>query len=93
MPLPDNIFSKAGAREAACLGVPSFSFFAGSKLLAVDKSLIQQDKMFFSRDVNMLVSKFLKTNRKLADLHKAIEVKKEVMDKTIEFIQKGILNK
>lgn len=90
-----GVFTGAGtfAREAACLGVPSFSFFAGSKLLAVDKSLIQQDKMFFSRDVNMLVSKFLKTNRKLADLHKAIEVKKEVMDKTIEFIQKGILNK
>lgn len=88
----NGVFTGAGtfAREAACLGLPSFSFFAGSKLLAVDKSLIQQDKMFFSRDANMLVSKFLKTNRKPADLHKAKEVKKEVMDKTIKFIQKGI---
>jgi len=39
----NGVFTGAGtfAREAACLGVPSFSFFLGANLLAVDKELIK----------------------------------------------------
>lgn len=53
----DAILTGAGtmAREAACLGVPSVSFFAGSHLLTVDQSLVDQGKMFFSRDVNAIM--------------------------------------
>ena len=39
----DAILTGAGtmAREAACLGVPSVSFFAGAHLLAVDQSMVE----------------------------------------------------
>lgn len=49
----DAILTGAGtmAREAACLGVPSVSFFAGAHLLTVDQSLVDAGKMFYSRDV------------------------------------------
>ncbi len=83
-----GVFTGAGtfAREAACLGVPSFSFFAGEQLLAVDKDLISRDKMFFSRVPSELIDRFIKTDKKPADLEKAVEVKKEVISKTIEFL-------
>ncbi|MGM9818719.1 MAG: DUF354 domain-containing protein [Paludibacteraceae bacterium] len=58
----DAILTGAGtmAREAACLGVPSVSFFAGSHLLTVDQSLINQGKMFFSRNVEDII-KFIRS--------------------------------
>jgi uncharacterized protein len=37
------------AREAACLGVPSVSFFP-NRLLAVDRSMVEQGRVFHSRD-------------------------------------------
>jgi predicted glycosyltransferase len=54
----DAILTGAGtmAREAACLGVPSVSFFAGAHLLSVDQSLVKIGKMFFSRDVQEIMS-------------------------------------
>lgn len=53
----DAILTGAGtmAREAACLGVPSVSFFAGAHLLSVDQSLVDAGKMFFSRDVELIM--------------------------------------
>lgn len=53
----DTILTGAGtmAREAACLGVPSVSFFAGAHLLSVDQSLVDAGKMFFSRDVEQIM--------------------------------------
>ncbi len=53
----DAILTGAGtmAREAACLGVPSVSFFAGAHLLAVDQSMVDAGKMFYSRDVNEII--------------------------------------
>lgn len=38
------------AREAACMGKPSVSFFPGDGLLSVDRELIDSGKMFHSRD-------------------------------------------
>lgn len=86
----DAVFTGAGtlAREAACLGVPSFSFFAGGKLLAVDSDLISQGKMFFSRDAEALYSKYLQSEKKEADLSVAKAVKAEVISKLKEFIAK-----
>lgn len=53
----DAILTGAGtmAREAACLGVPSVSFFAGAHLLTVDQSLVDAGKMFYSRNVEQIM--------------------------------------
>ena len=60
----DAILTGAGtmAREAACLGVPSVSFFAGAHLLAVDQSMVDVGKMFYSRDVQQIMQ-FLDKSR------------------------------
>ena len=60
----DAILTGAGtmAREAACLGVPSVSFFAGAHLLAVDQSMVDAGKMFYSRDVQQIMH-FLNNSR------------------------------
>lgn len=86
----DGVFTGAGtfAREAACLGIPSFSFFMGPKLLAVDKMLIDGNAMFYSRDPGILVDIFMKSVKKSPDLGKAKEVNHEVISKTIELINK-----
>ncbi|MFA5647193.1 MAG: DUF354 domain-containing protein [Bacteroidales bacterium] len=83
-----GVFTGAGtfAREAACLGVPSFSFFLGKQLLAVDKGLVEQNKMFFSRNPDELVKHFISSSNADADLKKAFSVNDEVISKTIEFM-------
>ncbi len=87
----DGVFTGAGtfAREAACLGVPSFSFFLGKKLLAVDQDLIDQGLMFYSRDTDKLTDKFIYSSRKEYDKSIAQAVQEEVLAKTIQFIEKS----
>lgn len=51
------------AREAALLGTPAVSFFAGERLLSVDQALIKDQKIFYSRDVPRIIS-YLKEGRK-----------------------------
>lgn len=86
----DVILTGAGtmAREAACLGVPSVSFFAGSHLLTVDQSLVDQGKMFFSRDIKTII-KYIRSvsNRNfetrddgLEGLARCKAVQKEILD-------------
>jgi predicted glycosyltransferase len=84
-----GVFTGAGtfAREAACLGVPSFSFFLGEKLLAVDRDLVQQNKMYFSRDPNDLCQKFNASNRTEANLNEAKAVRDEVIDVVLKTIR------
>lgn len=86
----EGVFTGAGtfAREAACLGVPSFSFFLGESLLAVDRSLVKEQKMYFSRNPVELVENFIKSHRSDANLSKVKEVRQEVIFKTIEVINK-----
>jgi len=85
----DAVLTGAGtfAREAACLGVPSFSFFAGKSLLAVDKSLIKAGKMFFSRDVQELLKKLKSSSRTEVDLTRSKAVQEEVISKLKEVIE------
>ena len=86
----DAILTGAGtmAREAACMGVPSVSFFAGSRLLAVDQSLVNAGKMFFSRDVSAIM-KFLKgAKHGKASLEKSKAVESEIFAQLDEFIFK-----
>jgi len=85
-----GVFTGAGtfAREAACLGVPSFSFFLGERLLAVDKALVKQNELYFSRDPDLLVEKFIFSERSIPDFNKAKAVYNEVITKTIELLIK-----
>jgi predicted glycosyltransferase len=71
------------AREAACLGRPSVSFFPGDELLSVDQQLISENKMYHSRDTEKIVEYVLskKTENKIScDLKRSINVKKEVLE-------------
>ncbi|HAN40417.1 MAG TPA: hypothetical protein DCQ12_00625 [Candidatus Cloacimonas sp.] len=85
----DAVLTGAGtfAREAACLGVPSFSFFAGKRLLAVDRAMIKEGKMFFSRDVDELMVELKKSSRHEVDLSRSKAVQKEVIDKLKSVIE------
>lgn len=72
------------AREAACLGIPAISFYAGRELLTVDQHLIKESKIFFSRVPEEIVSKFNNFNRSSSDLSRARLVKKQIIDKLEE---------
>ena len=74
------------AREAACLGVPSVSFFAGKKLLAVDQKMAKDKWMFFSRDPNEIVNHIVKSTKKEPDLNRCKTVQNEVKEKLNEVI-------
>lgn len=85
----EGVLTGAGtfAREAACLGVPSFSFFAGKSLLAVDKAMIRDGKMFFSRDLSELMARLKTSNRTDVDLNRSKVVQEEVITKLKEVIE------
>jgi len=85
----DAVLTGAGtfAREAACLGVPSFSFFAGKQLLSVDKALIKEKKMFWSRDVGELIEALKKSEKRNVDLTHSKNVQEEVISKLLEVIR------
>lgn len=86
----DAILTGAGtmAREAACLGVPSVSFFAGAHLLSVDQSFVDAGKMFFSRDVAQIMqylehakdSFFEYRAGGVAGLERCKQVQQEILD-------------
>ncbi len=75
------------AREAACLGVPAFSFYAGKQLLSVDRALIKTGAMFFSRDVSELINQVSITSKKSIDLTRSKCVKDEVISKLSSIIE------
>jgi uncharacterized protein len=85
----DCVLTGAGtfAREAACLGVPAVSFYAGKELLAVDKKMIKDGWTFFSRNPDDIFQYVLKAKRRESDLSRSKRVKKEVIDKLISVIQ------
>lgn len=84
----DGVLTGAGtfAREAACLGVPSISFFAGNKLLAVDKKMIQDEWMYFSREPKEIVSYLSNRRKREPDLIRSKQVYNEVKDKLNQVI-------
>lgn len=75
------------AREAACLGIPSFSFFAGSDLMAVDKKMISEGKMFFSRNPDEIMGKLKHFPRIEPDLERSKRVKKQIIEKLEEILK------
>lgn len=85
----DAVLTGAGtmAREAACLGVPSVSFFAGSRLLTVDSELVKSGKMFFSRNVDDIISFLGSCEKHVRDFEHTKHVQNEVfqrLDSAIE---------
>ena len=86
----DAVLTGAGtfAREAACLGVPSFSFFAGKELLAVDKQMIANGEMFFSRDVKAIMERLERTEKREPNLARCKATQREVGEKLKEILGK-----
>jgi predicted glycosyltransferase len=85
----DAVFTGAGtlAREAGCLSVPSFSFFAGSDLLAVDKQMIKAGLMHFSRNPDELYKQFKSSVKTAPDLSRSKKAAAEIRDKLTAVIQ------
>lgn len=84
----DAVLTGAGtfAREAACLGIPSFSFYAGREMLSVDLQMIRDGWMQFSRDSGELFSGVEKSAKKEPDLNRCKTVQKEVIGKLAEVL-------
>jgi len=82
----DAVLTGAGtlAREAACLGVPSVSFYAGKTLLAVDQKMIRNGWVYHSRKPKDILSHLKKLKRRATNLSRAITVKEQVKEKMKE---------
>lgn len=76
------------AREAACMKVPAFSFYAGKQLLAVDKQMIKDKMIYFSRDANEIAVHVKKIIKNQPDFSRSMEVRKDVGNKLSEVIKK-----
>lgn len=79
----DAILTGSGtmAREAACLGTPSVSFFPGNHLLSVDKQLVNENKIFHSRNpqkISRYLSATINQRKVNTNLQRSKKVKKEV---------------
>lgn len=90
----DAVLTGAGtmAREAACLGVPAISFYAGAKLLTVDQTLISDGKMLFSRDVSTIMTYMESAKKTNPDISRCKQVQLEVLEKLDSFIEQRIQN-
>ena len=86
----DAVFTGAGtmAREAACLGVPAFSFYTGKELLTVDMKMIEMDWLYFSRNPEDLIQRFLITKKRDPELQRPVKVKQQILSKLDEFLSK-----
>jgi hypothetical protein len=69
------------AREAALIGTPAVSFFAGKDLLSVDKHLIKEQKMYYSRSSSDILSFLSQTKKRPFNNMKSLNIKKFVIDK------------
>lgn len=69
------------AREAACMGKPSISFFPGDGLLSVDRELISNGAMFHSRDPKAILKNVMSSmnGSGRADLSRSRRVKRDVI--------------
>ena len=74
------------AREAACLGIPSVSFYAGKNILSVDKNMAADGLIYLSRDI-IDIMKYLKcSKRSEVSLEKSKFVKNQVINKLNQVI-------
>lgn len=82
------VFTGAGtmAREAACMGIPAYSFYSGKKLLTVDQKMIGMNWLYHARDPKELIEKFLSTNRRIPDLQRPLKVKQQILSGLDDFL-------
>jgi predicted glycosyltransferase len=88
----DAILTGSGtlAREAACMGTPAVSFFPSDVLLSVDQQLVDESKIFHSRDVEEIADYVIshhKKNEKM-DFEGCKKVKREVIKITKDILQR-----
>jgi predicted glycosyltransferase len=86
----DAVLTGSGtlAREAACMDTPAVSFFPNEVLLSVDQQLVNEGKIFHSRDIEEIVDYVMsqhKKNKKM-DLERCKKVKREVIKITKEIL-------
>ena len=84
----DAVLTGAGtfAREAVCLGVPAVSFYTGKELLTVDKEMINNRSLYFSREPLDIIKYIGSTSKNKPDYSRSVKVKNEVMNKLEEII-------
>ena len=77
----DAVLTGAGtfAREAAILGTPAISFFAGKKLLSVDQSMVKSNIMYHSRNINEIIEILDNPIKREPQFQKSKVVQKEVI--------------
>ncbi len=67
------------SREAAIMGTPAVSFFAGKKFLSVDKKMFFDNMVFFSRNPDSIID-YIKKSKKVAfNQSKSIEIQQEFL--------------
>ena len=66
--------------------MPNESFFAGSRLLAMDQSLVDAGKMYFSRDVASFMRYMDGAKSGEASMAQSIATQAEIFGKLDEFI-------
>lgn len=76
----DAVLTGSGtmAREAACLGKKAVSFFPGEKLLSVDQALIDEGRIFHSRNA-MEIADFLSGTQGVSALNNSQKTLNDVM--------------
>lgn len=84
----DAVFTGAGtmAREAACMGIPAFSFYTGKELLTVDNEMIKMGWLFFSREPIKLLERFKGFSKRNVSLDRPISVKNQIIKKLEEVV-------
>jgi len=73
------------AREAACLGIPAFSFYAGKELLTVDSSMIEKGWMYFSRIPEDLLNNLKSIEKRKVNLQRSKTVKNQILQRMDQF--------
>jgi predicted glycosyltransferase len=87
----DAVLTGSGtlAREAACMGTTSVSFFPSCSLLSIDQHFVNLGKIFHSRDsfdiVNYVLSNI--SHSKMNDISRSVNVNKKVMNITSKILE------
>ena len=78
------------AREAACMGTTSVSFFPSDILLSVDQKLVEEGKIFHSKNSEEIADHIISNykNKKELNLERSKKVKKDVVKITNEILYK-----
>ncbi len=78
------------SREAAVLGIPAVSFYAGNNFLGVDKKMFSENRIFFSRDPNEIVHYILSSEKKEFNKQHSVSIQQEFFQLVNELVLKLI---